>query len=214
MIEPDPERGSGPPVRRPDEREPGAHESPESPEAGSRERVEAPHASEPANDQLVQPEPSSDTEGHEPPQPPRDEVFWGYSELFLFVGLAIPAMLAGYGLIRALLALFRLHPNRAAEVLAEQLVTYIFLFLVLVVIFRAQYGRPFWASLGWRPMRIAPILAAGAGWVAPFGVVAIAYAMHTPNTPNALTELMQDRLSLILVTVFGVTLGPLAEELV
>ena len=58
-----------------------------------------------------------------------------------------------------------------------------------------------------------PLLLVAAGWLTAFGVVAIGLLMRTPNTPNALTELMQDRASLILVGVFGVTLGPLAEEL-
>jgi membrane protease YdiL (CAAX protease family) len=37
--------------------------------------------------------------------------------------------------------------------------------------------------------------------------------IHTPTTRNAITDLMQDRASLLLLTVFGVTLGPLCEEL-
>jgi membrane protease YdiL (CAAX protease family) len=147
------------------------------------------------------------------PEPPPPEVFWGYSELFLFVGLAIPAMLAGFGLVRATLTIFRLHPIRAAEVLMEQFVGYFFLFLVLVVVFRAQYGRPFWSSLGWKPLRAPAFVVVGAGWVTAFAVAATGVLLRTPQTPNELTELMRDPLSLLLVGVFGVTLGPLAEEL-
>jgi membrane protease YdiL (CAAX protease family) len=149
-----------------------------------------------------------------PPEGTSDEtVFWGYSEVFLFVGLTVPALLAGYGLVRAFLAVFRLHPIKAAEVLAEQFVAYFFLFLVLVVIFKAQYARPFWRSLGWRPLNIAPFLAAGAGWAAALGVVAVASLMRTPNTDNALMQLMRDPVSMALVTIFGITAGPVAEEL-
>lgn len=145
--------------------------------------------------------------------PPPPEVFWGYSELFLFVGLSIPAMLAGFGLVRATLTAFRLHPIRAAEVLMEQFVGYFFLFLVLVVVFRAQYGRPFWSSLGWKSFRMPVFLVISAGWLTAFAVAALGVLMRTPQTPNELTELMRDPLSLLLVGVFGVTLGPLAEEL-
>jgi membrane protease YdiL (CAAX protease family) len=165
---------------------------------------------EPPQDIAPQETPPQDT----PTESPTDEpVFWGYSELFLFVGLTVPALLAGYGLVRAVLTIFRLHPIKAAEVLAEQFVAYFFLFLVLIVIFRAQYGRPFWRSLGWGPLNIAPMLAAGAGWVAALGVVAIAALMRTPNTDNALMQLMRDPVSMALITVFGVTAGPIAEEL-
>jgi membrane protease YdiL (CAAX protease family) len=89
----------------------------------------------------------------------------------------------------------------------------LFLFLILVVIFRAQYGRPFWASLGWKPVNAPPFLVAAAGCLTAFGVVAFGYAIRTPTTSNPLTELMHDRASIILVAVFGITLGPLAEEL-
>ncbi len=149
------------------------------------------------------------------PQPPAPspEVFWGYSELFLFVGLAIPAMLAGFGLVRTVMTLFRLHPIRAAEVLLEQFVGYIFLFLVLVVIFRAQYGRPFWRSLAWDPVRLSPAKIVVAGWLTAFGVILLGLLLRTPTTSNPLTELMQDRASLVLMAAFGITLGPLAEEL-
>jgi membrane protease YdiL (CAAX protease family) len=142
----------------------------------------------------------------------QSEVFWGYSELFLFVGLAVPAMLAGFGLVRAVLAVFRLHPLRAAEVLMEQFVGYFFLFLVLVVIFRFQYGQPFWRSLGWIPTR-SPVWVVGAGWLAAVAVAVAGVIMRAPNTNNELTDLMQDTVSLVLVGFFGVTLGPLAEEL-
>jgi membrane protease YdiL (CAAX protease family) len=142
------------------------------------------------------------------------EVFWGFSELFLFIGLAVPAMLAGFGLVRAVVAIFRLHPIRVAESLMQQFVGYFFLFLVLVVIFRVQYGRPFWASLGWRPFRVSPLLVATSGCLTAFAVVVIGTLIRTPTTSNPLTELMlESRASMILVTIFGVSLGPLAEEL-
>jgi membrane protease YdiL (CAAX protease family) len=148
-----------------------------------------------------------------PPVEQEPEVFWGYAELFLFAGLAIPAMLAGYGLVRAVLTVFRLHPIRAAEVLMEQFVGYFFLFLVLVVVFRMQYGRPFWRSLGWKPLALPAFSLVAAGWLTAVAVVGIGLLLRTPTTENALTELMKDRVSLILVGFFGITLGPLAEEL-
>jgi membrane protease YdiL (CAAX protease family) len=122
-------------------------------------------------------------------------------------------MLAGFGLVRAVLAIFRLHPIRAAGVLLEQFVGYFFLFLILLVIFRFQYGRPFWQSLGWKPFRTPPILLVAGGWLTAVAVLGIGVLIRTPNTDNALAELMQDRISILLVGAFGVTLGPLAEEL-
>jgi membrane protease YdiL (CAAX protease family) len=147
------------------------------------------------------------------PEPPPGPTFWGYSDLFLFAGLTVPAMLAGYGLVKAVLVLFHLRPIRAAEALSEQFVGYLFVFLILLVIFRFQYDRPFWVSLGWTPMHSPPLSIVIAGWTTAFLVVIAGYLIKTPTTSNPLTELMQDRTSLILIGIFGVTLGPLAEEL-
>lgn len=167
---------------------------------------------------MTPPDPESPPVAPESPAPPpppaeRPEVFWSYADIFLFVGLAVPAMLAGFGLVHGALAIFHLHPIRAAEVLCEQFTGYLFLFLTLVVIFRVQYGRPFWESLGWRPMRIPILHPITAGWAAAIAVNVLGYLIRTPNTANPLTDLMQGRTALLLIAFFGVTLGPLAEEL-
>ena len=44
-------------------------------------------------------------------------------------------------------------------------------------------------------------------------MVLVGYLIHTPTTSNPLTDLMQDRASIVLIGIFGVTLGPMAEEL-
>ena len=146
--------------------------------------------------------------------PARPEAFWSYSDLFLFVGLSLPALLAGLGLVRGVNALFRLHPVAAAEVIAEQFAGYFFLFLVLLLIFRVQYERPFWASLGWRALRLNTFQIALTGWGAAIAVNVVGYLIHTPTSNNPLTDLMETRTGLVLVTAFGITLGPLAEELI
>jgi uncharacterized protein len=147
-----------------------------------------------------------------PPAP--NEAFWSYSDAFLFIGLALPAMLAGLGVVRGTTAVFHLHPVAAADVIAQQFAGYFFLFLVLLMIFRLQYERPFWESLGWRSIRWSPVQIALAGWGTAIAVNVTGYLLHTPNTNNPLTDLMESRSGLILVTIFGTTLGPLAEELI
>src|SRR5947208_1986676 len=93
-----------------------------------------------------QPPPSSDV----PPATREPYPFWGYPDLILFIGLVIPSMLLGMGLVKAANFLFRVHaPHRAAELLAGQFVGYAFLFGALMLILRVQYDRPFWRSLAW-----------------------------------------------------------------
>jgi CAAX protease family protein len=153
--------------------------------------------------------------GEPPAEPPQErDPFWGYPDLLLFGGLALPAMLAGFGLVKAGLYMVRVHPMRAVEAVAEQFTGYLFLSLVLIVIFRLQYGRPFWKSLGWNPIPVPPMWVAIAGWLAAFAVVTVGYLIGTPTTSNPMMEMIQEsRVSMVLIAVFGVTVGPLAEEL-
>jgi membrane protease YdiL (CAAX protease family) len=147
-----------------------------------------------------------------PPSPPEEEhppgaAFWGYADLLLVFSAWFVAIVT----IGALMP----RAPRAATALAGSAATYAAPFLLMVAIFRLQYKRPFWQSLAWRRISWPPLWVAGAGWLAALTVNALAYLMRTPNTSNPLTELMQqDRTAMILVGVFGVTLGPLAEELI
>jgi membrane protease YdiL (CAAX protease family) len=154
------------------------------------------------------PDPGSPAPGREP------EAFWRYTDVLVFAGLSVPAMLAGVGLVKALIVLFQLHISRAAEAIAMQFAGYAFVFLVLLLILRVQYDRPFWRSLAWRPIPLAPVWVFLAGWLTAFAVAGAAALIRTPNTSNPLTELMPDRASMILIGIFGVTLGPIAEELI
>jgi hypothetical protein len=148
------------------------------------------------------------------PPPPEREPFWGYSDVFLFAGLSIPCMFLGWASVQAILRLFHLHPAvHAAELLAEQMAGYVLLFSALRMIFRVQYDRPFWRSLGWTSMRAPFLWLVIAGFATAVGVAFATYFVRVPTTSNPMTELMSDRASILLLGTFGVTLGPLCEEL-
>ncbi len=149
------------------------------------------------------------------PPPPERYPFWGYADLLLFAGLAVPCMLLGWAVVRAVFAIFRYHSRLSvAELLPQQLLGYGLLFGALALIFRMQYDRPFWKSLAWCRTRM-PFL-----WTVIFGFsTAIAVAMlgaliRTPTTSNQMTQLMEDRVSMILMAAFGTTVAPLSEELI
>ncbi len=146
--------------------------------------------------------------------PPERYPFWGYSDFLLFAGLAIPSLLVGVLTVRTILTLLRIRTTlRAAELVPEQFLGYLLLFGALALIFRVQYGKPFWKSLGWVPFRIPFSLVVAAGVATAFGVAYVSTLLRTPNTPNAMTELMRERSAVILLAVFGTTVGPLCEEL-
>jgi membrane protease YdiL (CAAX protease family) len=140
--------------------------------------------------------------------------FWTYGDVFLFCGLALPAMLLSWAIVKAAFAALRIRgATPAAAPLAEQFVLYLMLFGALRLIFRLQYDRPFWRSLAWTNIRFPVLWVVVAGASTAYLVAILGQLIHTPTTRNAITDLMQDRASLLLLTVFGVTLGPLCEEL-
>jgi membrane protease YdiL (CAAX protease family) len=153
----------------------------------------------------------------QPPPPPSEErvPFWGYSDLLLVAGLAIPCMLLGWVIVRLLYSAFGFRPPiRVLELLPQQLLGYAFLFGVMAVVLRLQYERPFWRSLGWRPVRLPAAWIVLCGMATAVGVAVVGYLIRTPMKSNPMTELLQDRTSVILMAAFGTTIGPLAEELV
>jgi hypothetical protein len=140
--------------------------------------------------------------------------FWTYGDVFLFFGLAVPSMLLAWAIVKAAFALLRVHPAApAVEPLVVQFLWYLMLFGVLMLIFRLQYDRPFWSSLAWNKFRMPFLWVVVCGIATAYLVAVLGQAIHTPTTKNPITELMEDRVSLLLMTVFGVTLGPLCEEL-
>jgi len=150
----------------------------------------------------------------EPPKPRRDP-FWGYTDVLMFVGLAMPCMLFSVGLVRGAMWLLHLHPAlKTWELLPEQAILYALLTGLLAAIFRLQYDRPFWQSLGWVPYRIAPLLPAILGMLTAILVNLVGLLIRVPNTENPMTQLLKDPASMIMIAIFGVTIGPLCEELV
>lgn len=140
--------------------------------------------------------------------------FWDYSDVLIFAGLAIPSMLAAELLVRGFLAVFHIHPElKVMELLPAQFLGYLLLFGGLWAIFRLKYERPFWRSLAWEPLRVPFSLVMVCGVMAAFAVGIASNLIHTPETSNPMTELMQGRAALIVMAVFGITLGPLFEEL-
>jgi membrane protease YdiL (CAAX protease family) len=157
------------------------------------------------------PEPLAD---ESPATAPERDPFWGYADLALFLGLTVPCLAAGWALVKAIMVVFRLHPSvKVAELLADQLVFYLLLFLALSVILRLQYGRPFWRSLGWVDTRLPAMTIVLLGVLTAVGVALASVLLRTPEAPNPMTEMMRDTRSLIPMGIFGITIAPLFEEL-
>jgi uncharacterized protein len=160
----------------------------------------------------ISPDPTS--EASQPPTPSPPIPFWSYSDLLLLIGLSIPSMILGWGIVRAFFAVFHIHSTlRVLELLPQQFVGYLILFAVLALMLRMEYNRPFWRSLGWASMRMPFLWIVICGLATFFGVNLLGLLIRTPTTSNPLTDLLMDRQSIILMGVFGVTIAPLSEEL-
>ena len=150
-----------------------------------------------------------------PPEPQR-EPFWGYGDLMMFAGLTIPCLLLGVLLVRAVMAVAHLHAASASVVvqLPEQLVGYALLFGALRLMFRMQYGRPFWSSLGWTPVPVAAPYVVAAGAFTALAAILAGGLIHLPQKENQMTELLsQGNVAILLIAAFGVGIAPLCEEL-
>jgi len=150
----------------------------------------------------------------EPQPPPEREPFWGYADLLMFVGLTIPCMLISLGAVRGVMWIFGLHPTQKTwELLPEQALLYAMLTAALAAIFRLQYDRPFWRSLAWIPFRLPPLWPVILGFSTAIVVSLVGVLIRVPTAENPMTQLLKDRTSMVMIALFGVSVGPLCEEL-
>ena len=151
----------------------------------------------------------------QPPPPTERDPFWSYPDLLIFAGLAIPCMLLGYGAVKATFWILHIHPAvKTWELLAGQFAGYALLLGMLVALFRTQYDRPFWRSLGWVTPRLPFYSVVTGGVGLAMAILLLGAAIHTPQTENPLTELLKNPTSLILIAIFGSIVAPVCEELV
>jgi len=153
-----------------------------------------------------------------PPAPPRAarEPFWGYSDVAVFAGLLVASFLVAVALVTVTASLSRsgLRSNFVLETLAMQVLIYILAFSALALLFRVQYGQPFWSSLGWTRFRMSPPLIVLFGLLTAFGVAVLGVLLRTPATRNRITDMLADPRAFLLLLVFGITLAPVSEELI
>jgi uncharacterized protein len=163
---------------------------------------------EPPGSQITAPPPP------EPPAPLPREPFWGYSDLFLFIGLLLGAAIVSLGGVSLIFSLLPARDqSRVAEALVAQSLIYVLAYGALAVLFRIHYGRPFWRSLGWTSMRLPPLVIVLTGAATAVAVAYLGALIRTPTTQNRITELLENPRSLVWVAIFGLTLAPIAEEL-
>jgi uncharacterized protein len=142
------------------------------------------------------------------------EPFWGYSDLFLVLGLLI-AFSAGIAVLMGLLVLpfpkLRADPTPLA--LPVQVLFYIALYVSFRLVLTLRYGKPVLSSLGWKPTKINLVWMAGGGVVLAFVLSVLGTLFKTPKIPLPFDKLTETPASLAFFGVIAVVLAPFFEEL-
>jgi membrane protease YdiL (CAAX protease family) len=146
------------------------------------------------------------------PTPHPSSPFWDYQDLGLFISLCFPSLLITILLVRALSNVIPY--GKPFQGLLAQLVWYVLVFSSLYALLRVRYRQPFWRSLGWKML---PLSTTAMCFLAgPFLAVAIGYLgylLRTPEISLPFQQMLDNRPTLLLFSVFVVIIGPLCEEL-
>jgi hypothetical protein len=143
----------------------------------------------------------------EPGGAARDNPFWGYEDLALFVGALLPC--SAVALVVVSLIRF---PNKGVQNVAFNFLLYLLALAVLYVLIARRYDRPLWRSLGWTFQFRGAWICAVAGPPLAVALAALGGLLHAPET-SSIQKLITDRTSLIAVVTFAVLIGPIFEEL-
>ncbi len=151
-----------------------------------------------------------------PAEPSRPEryPFWGYSDVAVFAGLLVASFIVSVSLVSIPTAVFHVRLNVFLGTLVMQALIYVLAFSALAALFRVQYGQPFWRSLGWTRFRISPAAIVISGMLTAVAVAFLGVALRTPATRNRILDMLADPRAFVFLVIFGVTLAPVAEELI
>lgn len=141
-----------------------------------------------------------------------DRPFWGYAELLLAAAAFIVTTIAGFSAMRLLGAGLHFDPESGIPLLAVEFGAYAVVFLALKGLF-ARYGRPLFESLAWVDQPFTPLHLIVLGLILALIVVLLGNLLRFPNVETPFDKLLNDPVSRVAISVFGVTLGPVIEEL-
>jgi membrane protease YdiL (CAAX protease family) len=142
----------------------------------------------------------------------RERPFWGFAEVFLIAALFLPAVFAGSLVVQIAARFLHDDARLGLPLLIAQFIGYGIVFLALHLLF-ARYGQPVLRSLAWVPQPFRPVNLAIVGVALAVAVVVLGSLLHLPNTETPFDKLLNDTASRIAIAIFGVTFGPVVEEL-
>lgn len=142
----------------------------------------------------------------------RERPFWGFAELLLIAALFIPAVFVGGLAVQAASPYLHIDPRLGFPLLIAEFIGYGIVFIALRVLF-ARHGQPLFESLGWVAQPFRPLHLAVVGALLAVVVVILGNILGFPNVETPFDKLLSDLASRIAIALFGITLGPIIEEL-
>ena len=142
----------------------------------------------------------------------RERPFWGFAEVLVVAALFLPAVSVGAFAVGAVCRYLHVNPQLGLPLLAAQFLGYAIVFGALWLLF-ARHGRPLFESLAWVPQLFQPRHLVILGIALAAAVIVLGNLLGIPNTETPFDKLLTDTASRIGIAVFGVTLGPIIEEL-
>lgn len=138
--------------------------------------------------------------------------FWGFGEVLLVAALLLPAVFAGSVIVRLSFRYFNENPELGLPLLLAEFLGYGIVFGAMWLLF-ARHHQPLFASLAWVPQPFSKASLIFTGFVLAIVVVLLGNLLGFPNTETPFDKLLHDRLSRFAIALFGVTIGPVVEEL-
>lgn len=136
--------------------------------------------------------------------------FWGFAELMLTAAIFLAAL---GSTIAIATHYFHAPPESGLWSVIEEAAAYGVLFLALKIMF-VRYGKGLLESLGWSKFGpFKPFSLAIVGVSLSIIVVVLQKVLLTPEIETPFEKLLNDPASRIAVALFGISLGPLVEEL-
>ena len=134
----------------------------------------------------------------------RERPFWGFTEVLLVAAVWLVSLAVQGGTLYL--------PQIGLSLLVTQFISYGIVLVALRLLF-ARHGKPLFESLAWIPSPFRPLYVVLICVVLAIAVVLLGGLMGIPNVETPFDKLLNDAPSRIGIAVFGVTLGPIIEEL-
>jgi membrane protease YdiL (CAAX protease family) len=136
--------------------------------------------------------------------------FWGFAEIFLTVGVCIAS---GIGVVEFAARVLHAPAESGFWSVIEEAAVYAVVFFALKMMF-ARYGKGLLDSLAWsKPGPFPPLSLVIVGVSLALLVAGLQFVLMTPDVETPFDKLLNDPTSRVAVALFGITLGPMAEEL-